>query len=110
MRKEEALQLLASNYSKLESPIAFANDEVIYEYFKDSLSRKDISKFLQSVPTYTKTRKFVNKFKRNYVYTPRKRYLLQTDLKDISNLSKFNKNFKFILGEFYSDFISTYSE
>lgn len=97
MNKEQALELLNFNYSNIESPIFSANEELLYEYFKDSLTRKEIKKYLESIPHYTKTRRFVNKFNRNYIFSPRKRYMLQADLKDISSLSRENKGYKFIL-------------
>ena len=97
MNKEEALRLLDFNYKNLKSPIAYASENMIYEYFKDHLTRSDIKSYLESIPEYVSQRKFVKTFKRNYVYTPRKRYLLMTDLKDISEISRSNKNMKFIL-------------
>jgi len=97
MDKNRALNLLKENYFKLESPIAFANEDILYEYFKDWLSREDLKKFLQSLPEYTKQRKFVHKFKRNYTYAPRRRYLMQADLKDIGELKRSNYGKKFIL-------------
>lgn len=97
MNKDQILNLLRHHYFQLKSPIAFANEETIYEYFKDYLSRKDIKKFLSSLPEYTKTRRYVQKFHRNYIFAPTKRYLLQTDLKDLKELSKSNKNYRYIL-------------
>lgn len=96
-KKDLALKLLSDNYNKLGSPIAFANANLLYEYFKDYLSIKDIKAFLETVPTYTKQRRFINKFPRNYIFSTRPRYKLQADLKDIRNISKHNKNYKYIL-------------
>lgn len=81
MNSREALSLLDFNYKRLESPIAFANLDLIYEYFKDSLTKKQIKEYLETLPEYTKQRKFIQKFNRNYIFTPYKRYLLQSDLK-----------------------------
>ena len=92
MNKDRALRLLKDHYFKEESPIAFANKDYLYEFFKDWLNREDIERFLMSVPEYTKHRKFVNKFNRNYIYAMRKRYLLQADLKPLGELAKSNKS------------------
>lgn len=97
MEKEAAKKVLKEEFQKLGGVVSFANAETLYNYFKPWLTRNDIIKFLQSRDEYTKQRKFNVKFQRNYTYVPRRRYMLQADLKSIFELSKANKNYNFIL-------------
>ena len=95
--KEAALSHLSENYENIGHPIAFSGKSVLKDYYQ-ILSDKDIDDFLSSSYTYTIHREAKKpKFNPTFVYELR--YQIQLDTIEISKISKYNDNFKYILSK-----------
>ena len=91
-----ALLHLKQNYENIKHPLYLSGITQIYKYYKGKLSQNLIEDFLQTVPTYV-THRQVKKPRRNPTYVYYRRYQMQMDMVEISNVKKANKNYAYIL-------------
>ena len=94
--KEEILEDLKKNYTRPGHPIAFSGINNIFKFYEKRISKKEIEDFLSTNYTYTRHKETAKRYQ-NPTYKYFKRYQWQADLIDISNVSKYNKNYRFIL-------------
>ena len=97
--KNEAIQELKTNYTRIGHPIAFSNAKTIYDFFKKAIPVKEIKQFLSSVNTYTLHRE--NR-KKASAYIPmfafKARDLVEIDLIDMQFFSpKQNDHVRYLL-------------
>ena len=93
--KGAALAHLSENYEKIGHPIAFSGKSALKNYYQ-VLSNKEIEDFLSSSYTYNVHRE-TKRPKYNPTFVYELRYQLQFDTIEISKISKYNDNFKYIL-------------
>ena len=94
--KSECLKDLEKNYENPAHPISYSGISTIKDFYKGVLNEDDIRKFLSKNHTYT-IFKQNKKPKTNPYYVYYKRQMMQSDLIEISSVSKYNSNNKFIL-------------
>ena len=94
--KEKILEDLKQNYTQPGHQIAFSGINNIYNYYGKRISKKEIEDFLSTNYTYTRHKETARRYQ-NPTYKYFKRYQWQADLIEISNVSKYNNGFKFIL-------------
>ena len=94
--KSGCLLDLKEQYYKPSSPLFLSGVTNIYKFYRGLLPIKDIKNFLSSIESYTLHREFKN-LSRNPSFSHFKRYQIQIDLIDISQLSKWNDGFKYLL-------------
>lgn len=96
-REESHISQLERFYKTPGHPLFNASLNSIYEYFNKELSRNSIKQFLseQHVHTVHKESRKSKVFNPVRVYV--KRGLMEMDLVDISHLSKYNKNTRYLL-------------
>lgn len=87
---------MESSYSKVGNPLFLAAADRLSKAFPKR-SHKDIEKFLESKSSYTLFRNKPKRFPTNYYRIKKIGELFEADLADVSNLAKFNKNYKFLL-------------
>ena len=92
-------EILSKIYYNPKNPSAFSSVDKLYKTAKikiPSLKRKYVENWLQSQETYTLYKSIRKKFLRNPMVSRHIDQWWQTDLVDISNISKYNNDFKFI--------------
>lgn len=92
--------IISNTYYNPLSPAAFSSCERLYTHLKKGgvrLSRKDVSKWLGSQPTYTLHKNRRIKFKRNHYNITNIDDLWEMDLIDMQKHSRNNKGHKYIL-------------
>lgn len=93
---EEIENDLQQNYRKPGHPVAFSGLNQIYNYYNRRLPVSKIKQILSGIESYTLHREF-HKQQRNISFTHFKRYQFQMDLVEVQQLSKFNKNVRYLL-------------
>ena len=95
-QKEQSLKELKENYIKIGHPIAFSGINNIKRHYPN-LTIKDIKQFLSGSYNYTIHRPTRKPKYHNPTYVYNLREQIQLDLLQISNVSKHNADFNYIL-------------
>ena len=94
---EDAIKKL---YTNVGSPFAFGGVDRLYDGAKKlgyNISKYRIKKILQSIPSYTLHKQARKKFRRRPIITSRPGLYMNCDLLEYSDLSKSNKNYRYLL-------------
>lgn len=83
-------------YRSPEHPAAFGGQNVLYNAVKPNKSLSDVKQFLLKNKTYRKFRKPSN-FERARIFVTSMGHMMQADLFDMQNLSRYNKGFRYFL-------------
>lgn len=94
--KEQCLKELEEAYVRPSHPIAFSGIDNIYHYFRGILSKSEIELFLSKNQSYTSHR-VPRKGRRNVTFVHSLREKISCDLIEVSKISSYNDNIKFIL-------------
>ena len=94
--KNEALEELRRRYYQVGDPLYMCGITKIKQHYGNLITVEEIRNFLAKSKAYTKHYKF-KPVKYNPYYIRRLRQMIQADLTDISNISKYNSNFKMML-------------
>lgn len=92
--------IFSDTYYNPLAPGAFSSCERLYDHLKKKgirVTRKDVSKWLRTQPTYTLHRDRRIKFKRNHYNITNIDDLWEMDLIDMQKYSRINKGYKYIL-------------
>ena len=87
-------------YTDVGSPYAFGGVNRLYKGLKElgyNISKSKIKNILKSIPSYTLHKQARKKFKRRPVMTSRPGLYMNCDLLEYSDLSKTNKNYRYLL-------------
>ena len=96
MTKEKVLEDLKRKYGTPGDPLYMASIQTIKDYYKNILSIDSIRNFLAKSRTYTTHYQFKPAVHNPY-YIRRLRQMIQVDLTEVSQISEFNDDFKYIL-------------
>src|SRR5215204_1742794 len=91
---------LQSLYTDFTAPYGLSNSKVLYTAARSAnvpTTRRDVEDFLAAQDSYTKHRRIVRKFPRNRVYVKCVDQQWQMDLVDMSSLSRYNDQYRFLL-------------
>jgi hypothetical protein len=83
------------HYLDVNQIAGFASIKKLKEATKSNYQQTQ--KYLQTIDSYTKTKKVIRKFKRLPIIARHSGELMQVDLFDLSKLSRFNRGFKWVL-------------
>ena len=97
LTKEQCLEDLKKNYTKIGHEIAFSGIKTIFDYYKGVLSQDVIKDFLAENFSYTSHKIPFRKTKRNFTYCYNLRQKWEADLFEISKISQHNANYKHVL-------------
>lgn len=86
---------LARTYSTLSLPGSFGGINILQRYTGEPIAK--IKDFLTSQDAYTLHKPIVSKFKRRRVFSTGPLDLFQADLVDMTNISRYNDHYRFIL-------------
>ena len=95
MTKEKALEELKIRYGTPGDPLYMAGIQTIKDNYKNILSINSIRDFLARSRTYTTHYQFKPAVHNPY-YVRRLRQMIQVDLTEVSKISEFNDDFKYI--------------
>ena len=87
-------------YTDVGSPYAFGGVDRLYNGLKElgyNISKSKIKNILKSIPSYTLHKQPRKKFKRRPIMTSRPGLYMNCDLLEYSELSKTNKNYRYLL-------------
>jgi len=87
-------------YTDVGSPYAFGGINRLYNGLKElgyNISKSKIKNILKSIPSYTLHKQPRKKFKRRPIMTSRPGLYMNCDLLEYSELSKTNKNYRYLL-------------
>lgn len=90
--KEKIIQ----NFVSGTHPTSYSGIHNIYSYYNKKFSKAQISDILSEIDSYT-LHKASKKFRRNPSFSYYKRYQFQIDLVELGELTKFNKNVRYLL-------------
>ena len=94
---EEAVKEL---YTNVGSPFAFGGVDRLYDGVKElgyDISKYKIKNILKSIPSYTLHKQARKKFRRRPIMVSRPGLYMNCDLLEYSDLSKTNKNYRYLL-------------
>lgn len=84
-------------YFNTKEAAGFGGYKALHKQVKDKFSLKEVKDFVDSDPTYRKFYIPTKKIERARMTSTTVGHIFQTDLMDVQSLSKWNKNYKYIL-------------
>ena len=100
MRDKKKLKILTKLYESVSSNTSFSGQGKLYKEAKKilpSINLKDVKLFLQNQESYTLFKLSKKRFKTRKVIAGRPKIIISLDLIDMSKLSTYNNNFKFLM-------------
>ena len=100
MRDKKKLKILTKLYESVSSNASFSGQRKLYKEAKKilpSINLKDVKLFLQSQESYTLFKLSKKRFKTRKIIAGRPKIIISLDLIDMSKLSTYNNNFKFLM-------------